>query len=379
MAASEATGELDSYLQCIQRETWSSAGIIQLLTAAGLEQLDASWARFDRSTKVRCLLSFMHAKSTFVEKHAKALQSVIERALSDPDHWVMGLARLLDGFPDTGKVPCEQVDNELINFRLTEALERTGAKKVMANLAQIALPWRTAEAVALSGEAGDSERKGLKRNADCVFVGSAEETFKWIREGDEAEFDDLMKAMERRESPGNTSRPRKERDNSPEAAVALNQLDSSRMQTASHSGASLAAVPGRGFEPTHKDYIGQAVRRPEPDTTTRLPSWAWQRRTETKPAENKTRRDAGAPSVSRKPSQQARPSSPKKNPKVARQSRGERATAPVGVASPLLEEVPVASERPPASPARTAPPSVPQELGGMPLPRSAPASHGPKL
>eukprot|EP00971_Amphidinium_carterae_P234593 4655274-Amphidinium_carterae.1 len=49
---------------------------------------------------------------------------------------------------------------------------------------------------------------GFAMTQDVSRCGSTrcQETFKWIREGDEAEFDDLMKAMERRESPGNTSR-----------------------------------------------------------------------------------------------------------------------------------------------------------------------------
>jgi len=398
MAASGGGGELENYLQCIQQDTWSSVGIIQLLTDAGLEQLDASWARFDRLTKVRCLLSFMHAKSTYVEKHAKVLQSVIDRSLADADHWVMGLARLLNGFPDTGKVPCEQVDNELINYRLMEALDKAGAHRTTPNLAQSSLPWSTAAAVALRDEprrqdAVDPDawhfREG-PRCGDCTFVGgSAEECFKWIREGDAAEQRDLNRAnKERSESPINTSRqPAADHERAPSSPETVQPpLSRAAQLTRRHSevsAASSAAVPGRGMEPASKDWLGQAV-----------PAWARHRPAEghkdashdkrgqngqKASAESRKRTSQGnGAAASSRGSQSTGADAASQRPRRRAPTTSPKAAAPPP--SPLLQEVPADDEdkdeqQQPTSPAAK---KLKQDFSGMPVPLSMPASHGPQ-
>jgi len=101
---------------------WGASGAFHLLKPKVLRQVNEWFRGYNTAEKVQCLLSLLHAKAAHLEKSAETMQSIIDQALIDPDQWVQGLARLLNGFPRSAAVQCAQVDNEFV-YRLIEVVK----------------------------------------------------------------------------------------------------------------------------------------------------------------------------------------------------------------------------------------------------------------
>lgn len=105
---------------------WSASGAVSCLTPKTLRQVDECFKSLTRAEKIRCLLCFVHARGQHLARSAETMQRIVDTAVIDPDQWVQGLARLLNGYPAAAAVQCAQVDNEFV-YRLTEALSKAGA------------------------------------------------------------------------------------------------------------------------------------------------------------------------------------------------------------------------------------------------------------
>merc|ERR1740116_104702 len=101
---------------------WGASGAFHCLTPKVLRQINEWFRGYTRAEKVQCLLSFAHAKASHLLRSADTMQSIIDQAVIDPDQWVQGLARLLNGYPASATVQCAQVDNEFV-YRLIEVVK----------------------------------------------------------------------------------------------------------------------------------------------------------------------------------------------------------------------------------------------------------------
>ena len=129
---------MEEVLERCSADGWISSGAIQKLTPRVLKQINELFKGLSRAVKIQCLLSFAHAKGVYLAKAAQTMQSIIDQAVIDPDQWVQGLARLLDGYPEAGMVQCWQVDNEFV-YRLAEALDAASGQRFAPDAMSLSL------------------------------------------------------------------------------------------------------------------------------------------------------------------------------------------------------------------------------------------------
>eukprot|EP00927_Polykrikos_kofoidii_P049956 TRINITY_DN43929_c0_g1_i1.p1 TRINITY_DN43929_c0_g1~~TRINITY_DN43929_c0_g1_i1.p1 ORF type:complete len:418 (-),score=58.52 TRINITY_DN43929_c0_g1_i1:176-1429(-) len=192
--------ELDKFLAAAT-SSWSACSGVPHLTPCVLRQMNESFKMLPMPQKVACLLSFANAKGAHLTRSADTMQAIIDQAVIDPDQWVQGLARLLDGYPEASMIHCAKVDNEFL-YRLTEVIDgrattaggsannssRASAGTQSENTADTVAPQASLHALPLTEDAmfltdmtGSKTSTGSKGNPASLFdVDHVQTLFKQI-------------------------------------------------------------------------------------------------------------------------------------------------------------------------------------------------------